>query len=530
MPVGVYRPRRPRASPLCRLVETHYDEVKGQWEGRFGRRYGFWRGFVDEQVRRFLDCGLFDNGFARIRCPDCHEEYLLAFSCKTRELCLSCAANRSAATAALLAEDGLEDVGRAQWVPASYVDEHAAEMLLRHKVLRLLQGAGLLTEERTHLLLSWRHTGFSVHTRVRVEPEDQGGVERLARYILRPPISLERMSWDGRGEVRYRRKTGHDGGAGLNRQPDERFDPADVLARVLMHIPEPRRHLTHYYGAYSNASRGRRRRELEAAAEAGEPPEQGARQAAPADERRLRRRWSQLVKRVYEVDLLVCPRCGGDLPAGRQGCKSSPSSSTPRSSTGSCATSSGAGSGESGRRRRRPRSRPCRDAREGPGRLQRIAVPGGGVLGLLVGGPQKPAHRRRARGLTSRSPCRRLEPGLGASSRTDPEPEPCGSLPAVRKKLPIPPGFAPAVDEAEEDVVVDAQPWLTPATYAHATLRWMTPFNRCHNARGGTPRRRSLAGIVPRDVQIEYCLPCRCNGIASIEAETHMRKSIWAVL
>ncbi len=170
MPVGVYRPRRPRASPLYRLVEAHYDEVKGQWGARFERRYGFWRGFVDEQVRRFLDCGLFDNGFARIRCPSCHED-LLAFSCKTRELCPSCAAKRSAATAALVAEDGLEDVGHAQWVPAPYVDEHAAELLFRHNVLRLLQGAGLLTEERFQLVLSWRHTGFSVHTRVRVEPE-----------------------------------------------------------------------------------------------------------------------------------------------------------------------------------------------------------------------------------------------------------------------------------------------------------------------------------------------------------------------
>ena len=90
--------------------------MKGKWEERFERRYGFWRGFVDEQVRRYLDCGLYENGFARVRCPDCREEYLLAFSCKTRDLCPSCAAKRSAATAALLAVDVLEEVGHAQWV------------------------------------------------------------------------------------------------------------------------------------------------------------------------------------------------------------------------------------------------------------------------------------------------------------------------------------------------------------------------------------------------------------------------------
>ena len=152
-PAGLYRPRSPRTTPLYRLVESHYDEVKGQWEERllvafgagdpcdraggrrplrpptsararplaarsrgFEGRCGFWRGFVDEQVRRYLDCGLFDNGFARVRCPDCRAEYLLAFSCKTRELCPSCAAKRAAVTAALLRDEVLEEVGHAQWV------------------------------------------------------------------------------------------------------------------------------------------------------------------------------------------------------------------------------------------------------------------------------------------------------------------------------------------------------------------------------------------------------------------------------
>ena len=67
--------------------------MKGQWEERFERRYGFWRGFIDEQVKRYLDCGLFENGFARVRCPDC----------------------RAAATAVLLREEVLEEVGHAQW-------------------------------------------------------------------------------------------------------------------------------------------------------------------------------------------------------------------------------------------------------------------------------------------------------------------------------------------------------------------------------------------------------------------------------
>jgi len=48
-----------------------FEEVRGQWEEHFEGRYGFWRGFVDEQVRRYMDRGLFENGFARVRCSSC---------------------------------------------------------------------------------------------------------------------------------------------------------------------------------------------------------------------------------------------------------------------------------------------------------------------------------------------------------------------------------------------------------------------------------------------------------------------------
>ena len=37
---AVYRPRRPTESPLFRLLEELYDQVKLEWEERFERRYG----------------------------------------------------------------------------------------------------------------------------------------------------------------------------------------------------------------------------------------------------------------------------------------------------------------------------------------------------------------------------------------------------------------------------------------------------------------------------------------------------------
>jgi hypothetical protein len=50
---------------------------------------GILRPIIKEVVERYLDCGNPRCGFARIRCPDCGEERLLMFSCKTRGFCPS---------------------------------------------------------------------------------------------------------------------------------------------------------------------------------------------------------------------------------------------------------------------------------------------------------------------------------------------------------------------------------------------------------------------------------------------------------
>ena len=73
-----HRPRNPRATALYQLLESCYETVKGLWEERFERRYGFWKGFYDTAVVRYLDCGLFESGFARVRCTACPNEFLVA--------------------------------------------------------------------------------------------------------------------------------------------------------------------------------------------------------------------------------------------------------------------------------------------------------------------------------------------------------------------------------------------------------------------------------------------------------------------
>jgi hypothetical protein len=128
--------------------------------------------------------------------------------------------------------------------------------------------------------------------------------------------SLERMQRGGEGVVLYRAKAGHDGRPPPAGDAAEAFDPAEFVARVIIHIPKPRRHLVRYYGWYFNVSRGKRRN-ADARNHEGGDVRVGEATRAERDEARnaraLRRSWAQLIKRIYEVDPLVCPSCGSEM-------------------------------------------------------------------------------------------------------------------------------------------------------------------------------------------------------------------------
>ena len=81
--------------------------------------------------------------------------------------------------------------------------------------------------------------------------------------------------------------------------------PLDFLAEFTQRIPPKGSHLIRYYGWYSNKSRGMRKK-AEAAASA-EPL------AEETTTSRSSQTWAMLIKRVYEVNPLSCPECGGQM-------------------------------------------------------------------------------------------------------------------------------------------------------------------------------------------------------------------------
>ena len=114
---------------------------------------------------------------------------------------------------------------------------------------------------------------------------------------MRAPVNLFRLRFHpDSGLIVYEPKAGHDV------ELAELTDPLEFVARVLIHVPEPNKHLVRFYGAYANRVRANRRDD---ATHAGIEPGDDSR----PDRHPLRKRWAELIPRIYEVDPLTCTRC-----------------------------------------------------------------------------------------------------------------------------------------------------------------------------------------------------------------------------
>lgn len=375
---AVYRPRRPERTAFYQLLERHFEEYKGVYDERYEARDGPWRSVIERTVDAYLDCGRLHGGFARLRCPSCKAEHLLAFSCQTRNFCGSCQAKRSALFAERLREkvlatvphrhivftipkalrglfrrerkllgllsrtayDAIRRIYQAHFdrkdvlpgcvaslqtfgsysanfhphahllvtdgvftpdrdfLPLLFIDIKAIEQLFQSLLLRRLHQVARLSEGFIDRIETWRHSGFSVYGEQLVMPGEHDRLERLARYLTRPPLPLASVSEDAQGRVRV--KTPPDPRTGATELV---LDPCDWVHQVCSQIPDPRFHLTRAYGAYSNKVRHRRL----------PPRETSTTEDADGDSDFVRARkasWARLIRRIYEADPLLCPRCG----------------------------------------------------------------------------------------------------------------------------------------------------------------------------------------------------------------------------
>ncbi len=72
--------------------------------------------YITQEFEAYLKCGRLEHGFLRVRCETCHDEKLVAYSCKKRAFCPSCGARRMTESAALLVDEVLPHQPMRQWV------------------------------------------------------------------------------------------------------------------------------------------------------------------------------------------------------------------------------------------------------------------------------------------------------------------------------------------------------------------------------------------------------------------------------
>jgi hypothetical protein len=195
----------------------------------------------------------------------------------------------------LLCQEFKKGVGEAGVFHQSLrIDDSRLAALFAREVLSMLVGRELLSSEWAERILSWRHTGFNVHSLVRAKTKIEA--ERMGKYMLRPLLSLERLSLhEKQGQVYYR--------YGKGAAEVEQMDYLEFIARVTSHIPDKGQVTVRYYGLYANAHRGK----IKKASLAAFPLRIVEDEFRPI----ASRGWAEMIRKVYEVDPLVCPQCGG---------------------------------------------------------------------------------------------------------------------------------------------------------------------------------------------------------------------------
>lgn len=94
---SVYRPRRPAATLLHKTVREHLEAylVTAECDDDLAANVPF---HVQAAFREYLKCGILAHGFARVYCSACKHDFMVAFSCKGRDICPSCSTRRMVET------------------------------------------------------------------------------------------------------------------------------------------------------------------------------------------------------------------------------------------------------------------------------------------------------------------------------------------------------------------------------------------------------------------------------------------------
>jgi hypothetical protein len=157
--------------------------------------------------------------------------------------------------------------------------------------------------------------GFDLHANGWVSANDRAGLERLCRYILRPPFAQERLRLRSDGRIALELKTAWQDGT-----RELVFEPLELLERLAAMTPRPETNLLICHGLLAPRARWRERvvaygrvaSEPTASTPPTPPPATGP-ERTPAKRSSRAWSWAALLHRAFALDVLTCPHCGGRL-------------------------------------------------------------------------------------------------------------------------------------------------------------------------------------------------------------------------
>ena len=224
----------------------------------------------------------------------------------------------------------------------SPVDTPLLESYFQQEVFNRLIAAKVIEEELAIDMATWEHSGFSAWAGEPIEPTETEHRLFLSRYLKKTVISNQRLSINNSNPlattVTYRSGktdqvlsyefqpgslvpsvTHHT----ISAETEKQFSPLEFLATLTLHIPDKWEQTTRYFGCYAARTRGKKRRleqeALEQAALLAKNTDQASTITMPPfrDEQKPTPKpsstWAACMKRVFEVDPLVCPKCGSQM-------------------------------------------------------------------------------------------------------------------------------------------------------------------------------------------------------------------------
>ena len=375
----IYRRRHPERTDYYRIIEANFEEFERTYADIFEADYGYLRTEVMKTIYAYLDCGIPENGVARVRC-ECGEDFFVAFSCKKRVICPSCSTKRSILFGEKIREIvkpfshvhmtftipkilriffkrnrkllqllvqsanfaiekyfrkalGIEDgyaggifciqsqgsllnyhphvhalilagiIKDGKFYEQINISTEVIAKIFRARLLAVLLEQGIIRQELIDLLMSWNHnSGFNVHSKGKINGSDGDAIEKVARYMSRATISVERVAFnpDDNTVTVYEKQ---------DRSPSckqARYTLLEFIALLAGHIPSPYECITLYYGVYSSSYRGKEKRETIDGAAAVKVEEAKGKGKASST-------WARLIQKIFEIGPLLCPKCGKEM-------------------------------------------------------------------------------------------------------------------------------------------------------------------------------------------------------------------------